>query len=353
MVQKSVNPAIKTVALHCVLSMLLYATLHGSAMAQAPANCSALANRFIATLNAQQQKKLMYDFDSDERYNWNFVPRDDRKGIMIDELDEKQQRAGFDLLKAYLSESGFGKSQSIIRLEVVLKELEGRPAGDRYRDPGRYAFIMFGKPSATGAWGWRFEGHHISFNFSTYKNMITASTPGFMGANPAVVSSGRQKGLQILRAETEAGFKLIGSLTETQLKQAVFADEAPADIITSNSRKALIEQVRGIAYSQLNAKQQALFRQLLGIYVNRYSKQFAAGMMQEIENAGLDKLHFAWAGARKQENGKPYYYCIQGPTIIIEYDNTQNNANHVHTVVRDLAHDFGGDELAEHYKKEH
>lgn len=312
-----------------------------------------LANRFISTLGEDQKKKLMYDFDGDERYNWHFVPRNDRKGVMINELTEPQKKAAFDLLRAYLSNSGYKKTRDIIQLEILLKQIENRPEDDHYRDPGKYFLTIFGKPAADKAWGWRFEGHHISFNFSTYKDKVTASTPNFLGSNPAIVLSGPQKGLQILKNETETGFLLIGSLNPQQLKKAVFAEEVPADIVTSNSRKATIAQVCGIAYNELDKKQQALFMQLLSIYVNRYTKNFADDMMEEIRQAGLEKLHFAWAGVRKQTTGKPYYYCIQGPTIIIEYDNTQNNANHVHTAVRDLNHDFGGDELLKHYKEDH
>src|SRR5882672_7285255 len=171
------------------------------------------ANKFLNSLSSEQRKKALYDFESDERYNWHFIPKNDRKGIMLSELDEHQKQLGFGLLKFYLSDTGFKKTQEIIQLEVVLKELENRQKDDNYRDPGNYTFIFFGKPFDTIPWGWRFEGHHISFNFSTINNKIIAGTPGFLGANPAIILSGPQKGMRVLKNETELGFELVQSFT--------------------------------------------------------------------------------------------------------------------------------------------
>lgn len=190
----------------------------------------------------------------------------------------------------------------------------------------------------------------MSFNFFSQNNRLTSGTPGFIGSNPAVVQSGPQKGLQILKDESSLGFELLHSLTAEQKQKAIISAKAPGDIITGSNRKAMIQAQQGILYSDLNTKQQKEFLRLLGIYIHRYKSAFAATMMHEIEEAGLNNLRFAWAGAEEPGIGYPHYYRIQGPTIIIEYDNTQNNANHVHTVVRDLVHDFGGDQLLEHYK---
>ncbi|HEY6974907.1 MAG TPA: DUF3500 domain-containing protein [Chitinophagaceae bacterium] len=311
------------------------------------------ANKFISGLSAAQRTKALYDFGSDERYNWHFIPLKDRKGILISELSEKQKDDAFALLKLYLSDEAFKHTQDIIQLEYVLQDLENRQKGDWFRDPGNYSFIFFGEPSEKTAWGWRFEGHHISFNFSTMNNKIVAGTPGFLGANPAIVLSGPQKGKQILKNEMELGFDLIQSLTREQLSKAVISSEVPGDIITSNSRKAMIEKPQGIMYGELNKEEQKILLQLLSVYINRFTRHFADDMMHEIESAGLNNLRFAWIGEPQRVMGKPYYYRIQGPTLIIELDNTQNNANHVHTVVRDLKHDFGGDELLKHYQAYH
>jgi hypothetical protein len=312
---------------------------------------SAAATDFLQMLSAKQKDKIQFDFDGDERYNWHYIPKS-RKGLPLKDLSEVQQKAALDLLHTALSDTGFKKTTAIIQLENVLREVENRPANDEYRDPANYYFSIFGNP-ADSVWGWRLEGHHISFNFSVKNNVLVSATPGFLGSNPAVVLSGPEKGKHILKDETELGLALLHSLDASQLQKAMFDKEAPSEIITGASRKAMIEEPKGILYAELNDDQKKMFMQVLSIYIHRYTRLFAMNMMQEIEAKGLNNLRFAWAGAQQQGIGSPHYYRIQGPTIIIEYDNTQNNANHIHTVVRDLENDFGGDELLEHYKKGH
>jgi hypothetical protein len=255
-----------------------------------------------------------------------------------------------DLLRTALSDTGYQKASSIIQLEAILREAEGRSPNDDYRDPGEYYFTIFGNPTDS-IWGWRVEGHHLSLNFSSQNNLLVSGTPGFMGANPATVLSGPEKGKQILKDETTAGFALLHSLNTGQKQKAIFDADAPSDILTAASRQAMINDPAGISYGELNSSQQRLFLTLLSVYIHRYTRLFAMDMMREIETAGLNNLRFAWAGAQQPGPGNRHYYRIQGPTIIIEYDNTQNNANHVHSVLRDLKNDFGGDELLEHYRK--
>ena len=334
-----------------LLALLIFLTFPTFVMAQE--NLAETANRFLKSLTAAQQKTVQYPFNSDERQNWHFVPKSDRKGIPLEALNEQQKKAAFDLVAASLSARGAQKISDIIQLENILRKLEGRSDNDHYRDPGKYYFTLFGTPAPNNVWGWRVEGHHISLNFSAQNNRLVAGTPGFMGANPAIVPDGPQKGKQTLQEETEGGFKLLQALNATQLSKAVISNRALSEIVTGASRKAMIEQPQGIPYSELNKDQQQLFLQLVSIYIHRYTKLFADEMMKELQAAGLDKLLFAWAGSQRQQPGEGTYYRIQGPTIIIEYDNTQNNANHVHTVVRDLKRDFGGDALLEHYKEEH
>lgn len=337
-------------ALHLLLVFIFSVQINCSAQSNSYAT---MANRFLNTLSNEQRTKALYDFGDDERYNWHFVPKKDRKGILLGDLNEKQKEGAFALLRLYLSDTTFRQTQEIIQLEYVLQELENRSKDDWFRNPANYTFIFFGNPSDTAAWGWRFEGHHISFNFSTINNRLVSGTPGFMGANPAIVLSGPQKGKEVLKREAELGFALIQSLTSSQLNKAIISNDAPGDIITYNSRKPMIEKPEGILYSELNKEQQKFFLQLLSVYINRYTKHFADDMMREIEEAGLKNLQFAWAGSQQRTLGKPYYYRIQGPAIIIELDNTQNNANHIHSVIRDLKHDFGGDELLKHYQEHH
>jgi hypothetical protein len=309
-------------------------------------NMSKVAIQFLQSLNDTQKEKAQLLFDNEERYHWFYVPIE-RKGIPLKDLNEKQVKIGMELLHTALSDTSFKKTMAIIQLENVLREMEN--ASPDYRTPGNYYFSIFGNP-ADSIWGWRFEGHHVSFNFSSQKNQLISGSPGFLGANPAVVLSGPQKGLQILKDESSLGFALLNSLTAEQKQKVIISVKAPGDIVTGSSRKAMIGSLQGIAYDELNSEQQKTFLQLLSIYIHRYKSSLASEMMHEIGDAGLNNLRFAWAGAAEPGVGHPHYYRIQGPTIIIEYDNTQNNANHVHTVVRDLLHDFGGDQLLEHYR---
>jgi hypothetical protein len=308
---------------------------------------------FLQSLSEAQQQKTVYPFDTAERFRFAFVPLDNRKGISVNELNDVQRKKLFTLLGSSLSTSGAGKVKDIMQLDQVLKELENRGPGDHYRDPGKYFITIFGTPAPRGIWGWRFEGHHAAFSFSADNNRLVAGTPGFMGANPAVVKEGEQKGKEVLKEETAAGFALLQSLDAGQLKKALINTNAPAEIITGASRKAQLLKPMGVGYSELGKEAQQKLLALLEVYVHHYTKLFAESTLKEIEKAGWDNLYFAWAGDTEHTPGKPYYYRIQGPTIIIEYDNTQNNANHVHTVMRDLQHDFGGDELLEHYRTAH
>lgn len=316
-------------------------------------NMANKANAFIQSLDGPKRTKTLYPFDTEERYRFVYVPVDDRKGISVNELNPAQRGLLMDLLSTCLSDEGVKKVNDIMQLEILLKELENRPPEDHHRDPGKYFISVFGTPADNTIWGWRFEGHHLAFNFSANKKQLVAITPNFMGTNPAIVLNGPQKGKEILKDETAKGFALVQALSTEELKKALINTSAPAEIITGNNRKAIIDHPEGIRYNELTPVNQQLLLQLINVYIHRYTKLFADDMLKDIQTAGLDKLWFCWAGATEHALGKPCYYRIQGPTIIIEYDNTQNNANHVHTTVRDLKNDFGGDELLEHYRKKH
>ena len=309
------------------------------------------AQSFLQTLSEKQKDKIQFGFNEEERYNWHYIPRS-RKGLTLNEMSDQQIKAAFALLRTALSDTGFSKTHSIIQLENVLREVENRSSDDTYRDPGNYSFSIFGNPATDAIWGWRLEGHHIAFNFSSDDNRLVSGTPGFLGSNPAVVLSGSEKGKYILKDEAELGFALLHSLNKEQTEKAIISNDAPGEIHTAASRHAMINDPKGILYNELDSPQKKIFLQLLSIYIHRYTRLFAAGMMKEIDEAGLNNLRFAWAGDQQPGIGHPHYYRIQGPTIIIEYDNTQNNANHIHTVIRDLKNDFGGDELLKHYKND-
>ncbi|MRG46467.1 DUF3500 domain-containing protein [Chitinophaga sp. SYP-B3965] len=308
------------------------------------------AKEFIVSLDAPLRQQACMSWEDAERFNWHFVPRE-RKGLPLRAMSVAQRGKAYDLLKLCMSADGYKKASSIVEMELVLRALEGRGDDDDYRNPGKYYFTVFGDPGAGKPWGWRMEGHHLSLNFSAADKTLISGTPGFMGANPAIVPDGPKKGLQILKEESVLGFQLLNGLDAEQLKVALVAETAPADIITGNKRTAWLQDPPGLSYSKLKPAQQQLLKKLLAVYIDRYTKLMADILWKEIETAGWDQLHFAWAGGK--EWGIGHYYRIQGPTFIIEYDNTQNKANHVHTSFRDLKNDFGEDMLKQHYDKAH
>lgn len=290
-----------------------------------------------------------YSFGHSEQYNFNFVPLA-RKGPTFHDFSEAQKAAALDLLKASLGEAGFRKATGIMHLESILRVTENRGPDDNYRDPKNYHFLVFGQPGKD-PWAWKFEGHHISLNFTLIGNEIVSSTPTFMGSNPGIVPAGDEKGLQVLKQETDLAFQLVQSLSEGQLAAARFSERALPEIVTGNSRRVNPLTPEGIAFSVLSAEQQKIFLELLGVFVRNYEFDFSEKFMAKIRKAGIENLHFAWAGSLQP--GAGHYYRIQGPMLLIEYDNTQTNANHVHTVVRDLTNDFAEDILREHLMKDH
>lgn len=310
----------------------------------------AKATLFLSLLDETLQSKAQYSFEDEERLNWDFVPHT-RNGVRFHDLNEKQKEAAIALMKASLSAQGYKKAADILALEALLRQAEGRGENDTYRDPMNYYFTIFGTPASDQVWGWRIEGHHLSLNFSSVKGIIESSTPSFMGANPAVVKTGVEKGKAVLKQETDLGFLLVNSLSPTQLKEAKFTDRALPEIVSGNNQKVESLEPKGISFTSLTEDQKKILLQLLDVYIKNYQMGFANKLMKKIEASGLENLSFAWAGGLQPGSG--HYYRIQGPMLLIEYDNTQNNANHVHTVVRDLTNDFAEDILREHYAKEH
>ncbi len=311
-------------------------------------NISTEAKNFLE-LTKNVKVESHYPMSHAERFNFNFVPLE-RKGPTFYDFDEKQKAAAMSLLKASLSQQGYTKATNIVDLENVLRIVETRPPNDKYRDPMNYHFLLFGTPGSE-AWGWKFEGHHISLNFTLKNNELVSSTPSFMGSNPGIVPVGDQKGKQVLKLETELGFKLVNALDEKQLAIARFSEVALPEIVTGNDKKARALDPKGIAYTSLTEPQKQIMLQLLDVYIRNYEFGFSEKLMAKIKKAGIENLSFAWAGSMSP--GAGHYYRIQGPMLLIEYDNTQTNANHVHAVVRDLTNDFAEDILREHYLKEH
>jgi hypothetical protein len=306
------------------------------------------ARSFLSALTPEQRARAVFPFDADERLNWHYIPRP-RKGLSFKEMDTPQRERAHAFLHAALSQQGYLKATTIMSLEEILRALEGGrgPA----RDPELYFFSFFGEPSEKETWGWRVEGHHLSLNVTVVQGRLIASTPQFFGANPAEVKEGPRRGLRALPAEEDLARALLHSLTPEQRAQAVIATDAPREIITGASRRAQIGEAKGLAVGEMTDKQRATFTALLRVYVEAMPQAIADERLARLRKAGMEKIRFAWAGGA--ERGQPHYYRIQGPTFLVEYDNTQDNANHIHTVWRDFHGDFGEDLLREHYRAYH
>ncbi|KAB7728627.1 DUF3500 domain-containing protein [Rudanella paleaurantiibacter] len=331
-----------------------WAALAQSAASTANDAMREAARQFAQTLSAEQKQLAIFTFDHDERFVWHYTPVS-RKGLSMKGMTEPQRRAALALLRTGLSDEGYRKALDIMDTENVLRVVENRPPNDTYRDPDNYFLTLFGDPEGTQPWGWRFEGHHLSVQFSSLTGQIMGATPLFLGSNPGEVRAEvPQKGRQILRRETELAFALLETLTPEQRQQAVLATRAYNDLVTGNRRRASLDRMDGLPLAQMTDRQRTLFLQLLQTYLANYRVTLAKQQLEKLEKANLDSLRFAWAGGLQPQLGtgeNGWYYRIHGPTILIEYDNTQNNANHIHTVVRDLTNDFGEDMLRTHYEQ--
>jgi hypothetical protein len=302
------------------------------------------ANHFIASLTADQASKAKFAFTDEERFNWHFIPKE-RKGLPLREMSPHQKHLASALLSSALSQRGYIKATSIMSLEDVLRIME-KDSGER-RNPEKYYFSIFGEPTEKGIWAFRVEGHHVALNFTMNKGVVSGG-PAFFGANPAEVREGPRKGLRVLHAEEDLGRDLLNSLTPQQKAVAIVSKTAYKDILTEASRKASLQgQPSGLPIAKMTGPQKELLMRLVHEYTDNVPEPVAEARQALIRKAG-NNVYFAWAGV--EEKGGPHYYRIQTPDVIIEYDNTQNNANHIHSVWREINGDFGADLLGDHYK---
>ena len=325
-----------------------------SAHDDVPAEMVSAATRFLQSLDASQREKVVIPFDGERRQAWHFIPSSmmdahgGRRGLPMKEMSPAQRLLAHGLLSTALSHPGYLQAVSIMALESVLRDLEN---GNAARDSEMYHVALYGTPSAPETWGWSFEGHHLSVNLTLVEGQRFAVTPSFFGSNPAIVPSGAQQGQQVLAAEQELARALMRSLSEEQRKQAVIADQAPSDIITGADRKVLRERIgtpQGIPFATLTEPQQSQLLALVEQFSNKYRRPIIEQIDQRAPIAKGRDMFFAWAGS--WEPGQGHYYRIQTPDFLFEYDNTQNNANHVHAVWRQFDGDFGEDLLRKHYE---
>ena len=310
----------------------------GKAMLQA-------AQKFRSTLSREQLARASFGFDDAERLNWHFIPRE-RKGLPLRELEGESLKVAQALIASGLSQAGYEQALSIMSLEEVLYLLE---AGDRTerrerRNPGKYYISIFGTPSETGKWGWRVEGHHISLNYTLDRGDVVSSTPEFFGANPAFIDAGPDRVIRPLGTEEDLARQILKLCTPDLLKTAYIDKTAPGDLRVGSDAQHPNPQPEttpavGLAASQMTADQKKLLAELLGEYLKNMPADISGRRRAALMQAGIDKIHFAWWG--ETERNQPHYYRIQGPTFLVEYNNTQNKANHVHSYWRDFAGDFG------------
>jgi hypothetical protein len=309
---------------------------------------------WLGSLDAAQRARATFPFDTEERFVWAYTPVS-HEGLALADMTAAQRDGAMSMLTASLSARGAAETRAIIDLETVLGELErtaGR-AGSERRDPLRYWFGVFGDPADTASpWAWRLGGHHVCVHVTVASGVIVSATPSFLGANPAVVPSGPTAGSMALTGEETLARRLLSSLRPDQRAIAVVDPVAPPDIRSGTGRRAATGRIpTGVARGALDVEQQGHFDLIVRHYLGRAREDVAADAWERLAREGLDESTFAWAG--QAEPGHGHYYAVRGGSLLIEYDNTQNGANHIHAVWRDLANDWGDDVLAAHYRRSH
>jgi hypothetical protein len=309
----------------------------------------AAANKLLASLTADQRAEVTFEVNDTSREIWHFLPvaSFDRFGLPLNQLSDAQDQLVLDLVKASVSTEGFDKARQIMDLESILKVMENNSPN---RDPQQYHIAIYGTPSTKGIWSWSFSGHHISLHYTMVDGTL-ASTPTFLGANPGEVMQGEKKGLRVLIDEEEKALVLIASMNSEQKAKAIIADKAPYEIFTAAASEVKPLENLGVKYSEMSAEQKKMLKAIVDEYISFMPKEIAKLRTKKINQSGWEDIVFAWAGVTDRSDG--HYYRIQGPSFLIEFDNTQNNANHVHTVWRDFDGDFGRDLIREHYQASH
>ena len=307
---------------------------------------SSVATTFINSLESSQKARSVFDFDQMSRYEWHYFPPSmvSRQGIPIKELNDEQKKNFHSLLKIFLSDKGYAKTQDIMSYEYLLKELE---PNNSHRIPENYFVAIYGSPGTDSTWGWKFSGHHLALNFTIVSNQL-AFAPFFFGINPAEIKDGSKKGKRVIREEEDLGFELINSFTKEQKSKAIFQLRAFTEIVTTNAAQVSPLPPVGILAKDMTPQQKIIVNKLIAAYLSSMPDGIAKIRTRRIVAEDMNEIRFGWAGGLVA--GEPHYYRIQGKTFLVEFDNTQQNANHIHTVWRDFNGDYGADLLKEHYK---
>ena len=340
----------QTICLICLTMSLTYGSLavahegHGVVSKE----MISVAQAFLNSLDPKLRQQATFAFDSPVRTNWHFIPKE-RLGVMLKELSLEQRREAHRFIRSALSNKGYLKAVAVMSLERILRELErDRPDAEQRRDEEKYWFAIFGEPQSAEPWGWRVEGHHLSLNFSSIHGLVV-STPMFFGANPAEIRTGPKAGFRVLGREENIARRLVQSLDASQRQRAVIAVEAPSDVITGPGQEIDLGDPAGLPAADMSSVQAKMLVRLISEYFTNLRPELAHAELESIDRGGPENIYFAWAGGL--EPGQGHYYRIHGPTFVIEYDSTQNDANHIHTVWHSLTDDFALDMLRRHYSE--
>lgn len=317
-----------------------------SVIAQSPNSGSSVSATFINSLDSSQKLKSVFEFEEMSRYEWHFLPATmfTRQGIAIRNLDTAQKKNFYLLLKYFLSESGYQRTNEIMSYEYLLRELEPHNSN---RIAENYFAAIYGHPNKDSVWGWKFSGHHLALNFTIVNDKI-AYAPFFFGVSPAEIKDGINKGKRIIKDEEDIAFELMNSLSAIQKQKAVFQLQAFPEIVTTNAQQVAPLTPVGLLAKDMTSTQKIILNRLIVAYLSSMPKQIAEARIKRIAAEDMNEIRFGWAGGLTP--GAPHYYRIQGKTFLIELDNTQEKANHIHTVWRDFNGDFGADLLREHYQ---
>ena len=343
------------------------------AVPQTAERMAGAASAFLGALTAGQRERACYPFGSDDaRREWSFLPVRERDGLPIGALDEEQRLLAHELIVTGTSMPAYTKVVSVMAMEHVLRALAPESLTDLF-NPERYCFKVFGSPGDQ-VWGWQFAGHHVSLNFTVVDGRYVSPTPCMLGVQPAPYGL-----LAPLADDEELGYRLVNSLDAAQRRAAIIHHRPPPDLaarmvprigeterpdpvfapepdyVISEAERDILSYVRsgpkGVPGSGLNRLQFDSLAALVGAFVRRLPDEVAGAQMHDLERAGMDNLTFAWAGDTSP--GERHYYRVQGPTLLIEHDNTQGNGTHIHSAWRNPADDFGDDVLAAHYRAHH
>ena len=315
---------------------------HAAAVSQMTEACS----NFLNSLNSDQKAKTVYSYLDGERIFWYYPPLN-RHGLPLREMDAKPRQLAYAVMASGLTDKSYEQAKLIIEHEDILGPLEVEQDKVTFlRDTERYYFTIFGEPGGSDPWGWRVEGHHVCLNYSIWNDKVIAVTPFFFGANPAEVRKGPKNGLRILGDREDLAFELMESLDAGQQSKAIIYDEAPLDILTYNSSKVSLPREEGLPASRMSGTQQEMLMALVTLYVSQVRSDVAQERLDAFKTDGIDGIHLAWAGP--VDKSKAHYYRLHGGDFLVEFDNRQDGANHIHSVYRDVENDFASDVLRQH-----